>query len=296
LKNISDHKSGFVTLLGKPNAGKSTLLNALLGRKLSIITPKAQTTRHRIFGIETGEGYQIVYSDTPGVIKPKYRLHERMMGAVTSALQDADVLVLLLSMEETHPEEDLLQSAANFPGPVIVVLNKADLRPDAAALEARWQAARAYLKPVQEMAISALHNQGVEELRQEIIRLLPEGPPYYEPDQISDRPERFFVAEIIREKIFLLLKEEIPYSAEVEIVQYDESDTLDKIYATIHVERITQKGIVIGKGGAMLKRIGMEARKDIELFLEKKVYLELYVKVSEDWKNHQGRLRSFGYE
>ncbi len=295
LKIQERHQSGFVTILGKPNAGKSTLLNAILGRKLSIITPKAQTTRHRIFGIDTGPGYQMVFSDTPGLIRPKYRLHQKMMGAVHEAVEDADVLVLLVSMDETFPEEDLLATAKSFQGPCVLVVNKADLATQEQIMT-RTNALIEEIKPAEWIIISALTEQGVSELKTLILKHLPDGPAYYDADQISDRPERFFIGEMIREKIFLLLKEEIPYSCEVEILKYQEGEDLDRIHADIHVERKSQKGILIGKQGTMLKRIGSMARKDIEEFLGKKVFLELYVRVTEDWKDRDGSLRGFGYE
>jgi len=291
-------KSGFVSIIGKPNAGKSTLVNRLIGKKLSIITPKAQTTRHRIFGIDTGKNYQIIYSDTPGLIRPKYQLHQRMMQFVNHASEDADLLILLIAVNETFPEEDLLALAAKIHIPKFLVINKIDavsknqvlLRMGELSQQVNFEEA---------IPISALEGTNVPQLKELIIRHLPQGPQYFEADQISDRPERFFVAEIIREKIFLKLHKEIPYSTEVEIEAFSEATTEDpitRIAATIHVERQSQKGILIGKQGSMLKQIGTDARKDIETLVGHKVFLQLYVKVSDNWKDSNSYLRDFGYE
>lgn len=293
--NISStHKSGFVSIIGKPNAGKSTLLNRILGRKLSITTAKAQTTRHRIFGIDSGEEYQIVYSDTPGLIRPKYALQQRMMGFVGNALEDADLIVLLIAVDESFPEEDLIQLAEKTEIPKILVLNKVDAV-DEAITFTRMQEISQKVEFVEAIPVSALNGMNVELLKSLILKYLPQGPPFFDKDQISDRPERFFVAEMIREKLFERLKDEIPYSTEVVIEEFTEEEGLSRIHATIHVERKTQKGIVIGKGGKMLKLIGSLARKDIEKFLGQKVYLQLYVKVSSGWKNSDFHLGDFGY-
>ncbi|TAE53225.1 MAG: GTPase Era [Bacteroidetes bacterium] len=288
------HKSGFVTILGKPNAGKSTLLNQLLGQKLSIITPRAQTTRHRIFGIDSGDDYQIIYSDTPGVIRPRYKLHERMMDSVGTALEDADVLVLLLSAYETHDESSLMDMASRFSGPKLLLINKIDIS-QPQEVDMRMHMATSQMTFHENFKVSALKGQGVAEVKAAILSLLPKAPPYFDKEQVSDRPERFFVSEIIREKLFLLLYEELPYSTEVEVVQFEEDEEISRIHATIHVERKSQKGMIIGKGGLMLKQIGTEARRDIEVFLGQKVYLELFVKVSEGWKDNPTYLRGFGY-
>lgn len=290
-------KSGFVSIIGKPNAGKSTLLNRLLGVKLSIITPKAQTTRHRIFGIDHGENHQIVYSDTPGLIRPKYRLHKKMMGYVDEALEDADLIVLLVAVDETFPEEDLLALSAKTHIPKILTLNKVDAVDEAVVFQ-RMQQLAEKVNFVEAIPISALKGKNVDRLKQLILQHLPEGPPYFDPDQISDRPERFFVSEMIREKIFLMLKQEVPYSTEVSIDEFSEAseeDPIARISATIHVERQSQKGILIGKKGSMLKQIGSRARKDIEQFLGCKVFLQLYVKVSDGWKDKNNYLSGFGY-
>lgn len=296
--SFENHKSGFVSIIGKPNAGKSTLLNQLLGRKLSIITPKAQTTRHRIFGIDTGEDHQIVYSDTPGLIRPKYRLHRRMMDFVHQSTEDADLILLLIALDESFPEEDLLRMANKTEAPRFLVLNKMDAVPEEVVFE-RMTSLMEKISFKEAIPISALKGKNVPKLKELVLQHLPPGPPYFLPDQISDRPERFFVGEMIREKIFVLLQQEIPYSVEVEIESFKEAtakDPISRIQATIHVDRKSQKGIIIGKKGAMLKRIGTLARKDIEIFLDSKVFLELYVRVTEGWKNRDSSLNSFGYQ
>ena len=286
-----------MSIIGKPNAGKSTLLNQLLGRKLSITTPKAQTTRHRIFGIDHGEDYQIVYSDTPGLIRPKYRLQEKMMEAIGQSTDDADLMILLIAVDESFPEEDILQFAQAKRIPKILALNKVDAVEEAVVFQ-RMQRLSQQVEFVEALPLSALNGHNVDTLKSLILNYLPEGPPYFSKDQISDRPERFFVAEMIREKIFLLLKEEVPYGTEVEISEFQEAseeDPISRISATIHVERKTQKGILIGKQGRTLKKIGTLARKDMEEFLGTKVFLELYVKVSAGWKDSQRYLKDFGY-
>ncbi len=293
--NSSSHKSGFVSIIGKPNAGKSTLLNQLLGRKLSITTPKAQTTRHRIFGIDSGDGYQIVYSDTPGLIRPKYQLHERMMGFIDHSLEDADLIVLLVAVDETFPEEDLIKLAEKTHIPKILTLNKVDAVPRDKVFTRMGELSQK-VDFTEAIPISALNGTNVPKLKELILQNLPEGPAYFEPDQISDRPERFFIAEMIREKIFLSMRDEIPYATEVEIDTFDETDRIVRIQATIHVDRQSQKGMIIGKGGQTLKKIGTGARIDAEQFLGKKVHLELYVRVTEGWKDSGSQLKNFGYE
>ena len=287
-------KSGFVSIIGKPNAGKSTLMNALIGRKLAITTPKAQTTRHRILGIASGENYQIVFSDTPGVILPQYKLHRMMMGAVHASLEDADLFLLLVDVNEKFPEDLVIKMAQKSEVPVLLVLNKVD-KSDEEKVRQRHAEITAKVKVVGAIGISATKDINLFPLKQMILDLLPEGPPYFDPDEISDRPERFFVSELIREAIFLKLKDEIPYSCEVTILQFEEKDNVTVIDAEIHVERQSQKGIIVGKGGRMVKDIGTDARRSIEAFLEKKVYLELHVRVAEGWKDSNYRLRDFGY-
>lgn len=288
------HKSGFVSIIGKPNAGKSTLLNQLLGRKLSITTPKAQTTRHRIFGIDSSDDYQIVYSDTPGLIRPKYKLQERMVHFIDDSLEDADLIILLIAVNETFPEEDLLNLAEKTKVPKILAINKIDAV-EKDEVFVRMDMLKDKIDFVEAIPISATIGTNVPKLKDLVLKYLPEGPAYFAKDQVSDRPERFFVAEMIREKIFLLLKQELPYSTEVVIEEFTDEPDLTRINATIHVERKTHKGMIIGKGGLMLKKIGTWARKDIELFLGNKVFLQLYVRVTDGWKNNQSRLNDFGY-
>lgn len=287
-------KSGFVNIFGKPNAGKSTLLNALIGEKLAIVSPKVQTTRHRIKGILNTEDYQIIFSDTPGIIEPKYKLHEKMMAAVKSSLEDADVALLLVDIKDNLQEADEIFSALSLKAPAIVVLNKTDIA-DAAAIEKAVQffSEKKYCKKV--LAISALKNEGVGELIDSIVSFLPEGEPFYTGDNLSDLPMKFFVGELIREKIFYLYQEEIPYHTTVLVQQFKEKTTLTKITADIIVQRETQKGIILGQGGSMIKQLGTLARKDIEEFIGRKVFLELFVKVRPKWRDNEIHLREYGY-
>jgi GTP-binding protein Era len=287
-------KSGFVSIIGKPNAGKSTLMNALVGRKLAITTPKAQTTRHRILGIASGDNYQIVFSDTPGVILPQYKLHRVMMGAVHASLEDADLMLLLVDVNEKFPEDLVIKLAQKSQVPVLLVLNKVDLSTEEKVRQ-RHAEITAKVTVAGAIGISAKADINLYPLKQMILDLLPEGPPYFDPDEISDRPERFFVSELIREAVFLRVKDEVPYSCEVGVIQFEEKDNVTVIDAEINVERDSQKGIIVGKGGKMIKDIGTDARKSIEAFLERKVYLELHVRVAENWKDNSLRLRSFGY-
>lgn len=288
------HKSGFVSIIGKPNAGKSTLMNALVGRKLAITTPKAQTTRHRILGIANGPEYQIVFSDTPGVILPQYRLHRAMMNSVRSSLEDADLIILLVDVNEKFPEDLVYKLANKSDVPVLLVLNKVD-KSNEEKVRARHAEITAQVKVDGAIGISAIHGINLLALKDMILERLPEGPPFFDTDDISDRPERFFISEIIREKIFLKMKQEVPYSAEVSIVEFEEKDNVTVIHAEIYVERKTQKGMMVGKGGVTIRDIGKAARPDIESFLDKKVYLELRVRVADNWKDSSFRLRSFGY-
>lgn len=293
------HRAGFVSIIGKPNAGKSTLLNALLDTKLSIISPKAQTTRHRILGFDNGDDYQIVFADTPGIILPKYKLHERMMGFVHSAVKDADVIVFLVAADEKFPEDLLVPIAEKARVPRILALNKTD-KLSAEALDAREQELLAKLPCDTHLRLCALKGEGVTDLRSQILANLPFSPPFYDKEALSDRPERFFITEIVREKLFLTLKDELPYSCEVEVLTFEETvnregKPLAKIHCNIHVERPTQKEILIGEGGRTIKKIGTAARMDMEQFLDSKVFLELFVKVSPDWKSNQLYLKGFGY-
>lgn len=289
-----EHKAGFVGLIGKPNAGKSSLLNALIGEKLAIISPKVSTTRHRIMGIENGDTYQVVYSDTPGIIEPGYKLHEGMMEFVKESLEDSDVLLLIVDCTEPTPDLSLLDKISRSDAWKIVVLNKIDLsnQEEVAKKMELWKEA---FKADDIFPVSALHGFNVRELHNKIVEKLPLHPPFFPKDQISDRMQRFFVAEIIREKIFEIYEKEIPYATEVIITQYQESDTIDRIYAEIWVDRSTQKPIVIGSEGRKIKALGIKSRKDIETFVEKKVFLDLRVKVVEGWRKNENMLKRLGF-
>lgn len=296
------HKAGFVNIVGNPNVGKSTLMNILVGERLSIITAKAQTTRHRIMGIVNTDDMQIVYSDTPGVLRPVSKLHESMLAFSQSALQDADILLYLTDTVETPDKnEQFLQTVIRMSadqGPaaprVIVVLNKMDLV-DQPSLEQKVEEWHQRLPQAEIIPISALHQMGTDILLSKIKELLPESPPYFDKDQLTDKPARFFVTEIIREKILQLYDKEIPYACEVRVEQFKESDKLIDISAVIYCERDSQKGIIIGRQGTMLKRLGVRARKDIEAFFGKQVMLKTFVKVEKDWRNNLRDLNSFGY-
>jgi len=289
------HKAGFVSIIGKPNAGKSTLMNALVGEKLSIITPKAQTTRHRILGMVNEEAYQIVFSDTPGIIKPRYGLQDSMMNFVKGALSDADLILFMTDINEQHDESDVLEKIINTTIPIIVLINKIDGATQEQVEEktAYWQE---LLKPKHIYAISALHKYNLDGIMETVLEFLPEHPPYYDKEDLTDKTQRFFVSEIIREKIFNNYQKEIPYSTEVVITAFKEEEKMVRISAEIIVERDSQKNILIGKGGSMLKKVGTEARKDIEKFLDQKVFLETFVKVLPDWRSKKNYLKSFGYE
>ena len=290
------HRSGFVNIIGNPNVGKSTLMNQLVGEKLSIITSKAQTTRHRIMGIVNGEDFQIVYSDTPGILKPNYKLQEKMMKFVRGAITDADVLLYVTdTVEDSDRSAEIIEKVRLSGIPTIVVINKVDLTtPDKlVALVEKWQA----LLPDAIIApCSAKENFNVEGVFNLILERLPEGEPFYPKDTLTDKTLRFFDSEIIREKILLNYDKEIPYSCEIAIESYKEEPTIDRISATIYVARNSQKGIIIGHKGEKLKKVGQAARHDLEAFLQKKVFLELYVKVQEDWRNNDSQLKRFGYE
>lgn len=290
------HKAGFVNIVGNPNVGKSTLMNTLVGERISIITSKAQTTRHRIMGIVNGEDYQIVYSDTPGVLAPNYKLQESMLNFSNSALLDADILLYVTDTVETVDKNaSFIQKVQNVDIPVIVIVNKIDLS-DQSRLEAQVEMLGKLLPKAEIIPISALRKFNVSYVLKRISELLPESPPYFDKDALTDKPARFFVTEIIREKILLYYQKEIPYSSEVVVEKYEDTDALVRINAVIYVERDTQKGIVIGHGGQALKKVGMEARKDIEAFLGKKVFLEMFVKVEKDWRNKDNKLKAFGYQ
>lgn len=291
-----NHRSGFVNIVGNPNVGKSTLMNKLVGEKLSIITAKSQTTRHRIIGIVNKPEYQIVYSDTPGVLRPNYKLQQQMLSFSLSALEDADVLLYVTDVIETIDKNDeFLEKVSKLNIPVILLINKIDetTQENLVKLVERWEQ---ILPKAEVYPLSALNNFGVDMLQKRVLELLPQSPPYFEKDALTDKPARFFVNEIIREKALEIYQKEVPYSIEVMVEEFkDEADIL-RIRAIIMVERDTQKGIVIGHKGESLKRLGTMARKDIELFFEKKVFLQLYVKVEKDWRNRDNLLKSFGYK
>ncbi len=290
------HKAGFVNIVGNPNVGKSTLMNYLVGERLSIITSKAQTTRHRITGIVNTDDYQIVFSDTPGVLKPKYKLQESMLEFSKSALTDADVLLYVTDVvEDPTKNADFIAKVAKEKFPILLVINKIDLLKNNADLEAiitRW---KDLLPTAEVFPTSAMLRFNVESIMKRIVELLPPSPPFFGKDALTDKPARFFVTEIIREKILLNYDKEVPYSTEVIVEKFDETDDSIHIMAVIYVERDSQKGILIGKAGSMLKRTGTDARKDIEKFFDKRVFLELYVKVEKDWRNRENKLRTFGY-
>lgn len=294
--NTTEHKAGFVNIVGNPNVGKSTLMNDLVGERVSIITSKAQTTRHRITGIVNTPDYQIVFSDTPGVLKPKYKLQESMLEFSEGALTDADILLYVTDViEDPTKNADFLARVAKETVPVLLVINKIDLLKGQDELEAivnRW---KELLPAAEVFPTSAKEHFNVANLMARIVELLPPSPPYFGKDALTDKPARFFVTEIIREKILLNYDKEVPYSAEVIVEKFDEKEGAIHIMAVIYVERDSQKGILIGKGGSMLKRVGTEARKDIEKFFGKKVYLELFVKVEPNWRNRENKLKAFGY-
>jgi len=290
------HKSGFVAIVGKPNAGKSTLMNAMLGYDLTMVNPKAQTTRHRIKGILNSDDYQIVFSDTPGMIKPVYKLHEKMMGAVQEAFTDADVVLYITEIADLNLDEATLEKLKKTEVPLFVVLNKVDIS-DQEAIDkavAHW---KEVLNPKEIFPVSALRNFYLDVLLKNILEFLPEGEPYFDKDDsMSDRDMRFFVEEIVRERILAFYQKEIPYSVEVKVMQYKESEDIDRIYVTLFVTRESQKIILLGKGGAAIKKLGTESRKKIEAIVDKKVFLELTVKVEENWRDDEKQLKRFGYE
>lgn len=291
-----NHRAGFVNIVGNPNVGKSTLMNDLVGERISIITSKAQTTRHRIMGIVNTPDYQIVYSDTPGVLKPKYKLQESMLEFSEGALTDADILLYVTDVvEDPEKNKDYLDRVAKETIPVILVINKVDLLKDNTELEALVEAWKKRLPNAEIFPVSAKEHFNVDNLKARILELLPPSPPFFGKDALTDKPMRFFVTEIIREKLLLNYDKEIPYSAEVLVEKFDEKEKSIHIMAVIYVERDSQKGILIGRGGEKIKKVGIEARQDIERFFDKKVYLELFVKVEKDWRNRESKLRQFGY-
>ena len=286
-------KVGFVNIFGRPNAGKSTLLNALMGEKLAIVSPKVQTTRHRIKGILSEKDYQVIFSDTPGIIEPKYKLHEKMMQAVKGSLEDADVALLLIDINDDWQLNDEIFTALKLNVPAIVLLNKVDKSRKNVDEAIEFFKARPYCKNV--ISISALQRLGLKELMESILQFLPEGEPFFDEDDVTDLPTRFFVGELIREKIYENTDEEIPYHSTVLVHEFKEKTTLIKISANIIVNRETQKGIILGERGSKIKKIGTEARKEIEKFLGQKVFLELFVKVRPKWRENETHLREYGY-
>ena len=289
------HKAGFVNIIGNPNVGKSTLINALLEEKLSIITAKAQTTRHRILGMYNTTNVQAIFSDTPGIIKPQYTLQERMMDAANSAFDDADVMVFVVSTDETdNQDENTLQRVQKHKGQLLLVINKIDLT-DQNTLEKQVTQWQTMFPKAEIWPISALENFKIIELRDRIISLLPEHPPYFPKDQLTDKPERFFVNEAVREQILLYYQQEIPYAVEVVTEQFHEDENIIRIRSLILVERDSQKGIIVGRKGAAIKSVGMSARKNLEAFFSKKIHLELFVKVAKNWRTNERQLQRFGY-
>ncbi|MBI1768553.1 MAG: GTPase Era [Bacteroidetes bacterium] len=288
-----NHKAGFVSIIGKPNVGKSSLMNKLVGENLSIITAKAQTTRHRIMGILNGEDFQIVYSDTPGLLEPKYELHQAMMDYVKVSLDDADVILLIVELEEKF-DEKLLAKFQKIQTPIILLINKIDLA-KGSQVNDKVEYWKNLIKASEIIPVSAKTGESLDQVLTTIKKYLPEHPGFYPKDDLTDKSERFFASEIIREKIFMNYEQEIPYSTEVGIESFKEEEAIIRIRATIFVERDSQKGIVIGKGGSSLKKVGTDARKDLEKFFGKKIFLETHVKVSDNWRKQKLRLKQFGY-
>jgi len=291
---INKHKAGFVTIAGKPNVGKSTLMNQLVGEKLSIITSKAQTTRHRILGIISGDDFQVVYSDTPGILNPKYELHKSMMKFVSQSVDDADLILFVTDLYEKFNEEPQFHMLSKGNVPVIMVINKIDLAKEG-QIEQTKEYWKKLIQPQKIIEVSALNGVNIDLLFQEIINFLPEHPAYYPKEEMTNKPERFFVAEIIREKIFQNYKKEIPYSCEVNIEEFKEDENIIRIRAIIYVERKSQRGILLGHKGERMKKVGIASRMDIENFFGKKVFLEQYIKVEPDWRKNPNKLNRFGY-
>tara|TARA_A100001015_G_scaffold310183_1_gene411066 strand:- start:3956 stop:4831 length:876 start_codon:yes stop_codon:yes gene_type:complete len=289
------HKSGFVNIIGSPNVGKSTLMNQLVGEKLSIITSKMQTTRHRIMGMVNDKDYQIVFSDTPGIIDPAYRLHENMMKFVSEALKDADVILMVTDIyEDPEKMQDRLDQINQLNVPTLLILNKMDLS-NQKSVEIMVDLWKSKLPKSQILPISALHNMSIQFILPKILEWLPENPPYFDKDQLTNKNMRFFVSEIVREKILMIYQKEVPYSCEVTVEEYKEDDKIVRIRANIMVSRTSQKSIVIGHQGKKIKKLGIESRIDLESFIGKKVHLELFVKVDKDWRDKEGKLKKYGY-
>lgn len=288
------HKAGFVSIIGKPNVGKSTLMNQLVGERLSIITSKAQTTRHRIMGILSGENFQIIYSDTPGILKPEYKLHNSMMKFVHNSLEDADVILFMTDIYEKF-DESLAEPLKKITAPIIFILNKID-QAKGTQVDDKITYWKEHVQAGHYLAVSALEGIGINEIFEGIIDLMPEHPAYFPKDELTDKPEKFFVEEIIREKIFLNYKKEVPYSTEVVATEFKEDEKIIRIRAEIYVERKSQKGIIIGKGGEALKKVGIQARADLEKFFNKQIHLETFVKIAENWRKKDLSLKNFGYK
>jgi len=288
------HKAGYITILGYPNVGKSTLMNALIGEKLSGITPKAQTTRHRILGIVNGDNYQMVFSDTPGILTPKYKLHQAMVSAISSSLSDADIILLVTEPGQKFTHEEILRRVIETKLPVIVLINKIDTI-DQAKLEKEVEQWATLLPNAEILPVSALHQSNLDLLKTHLIKLLPEHPSFYDKDELTDRNERFFVSEIIREKILMNYSQEVPYSVEVAIDSFKEEESLIRIRAIIYIARESQKAIILGHQGKAIKKLGTDARKAIEEFLRRHIFLELHVKVSKNWREDELQLKRFGY-
>ena len=295
---MKEHRAGFISIVGKPNVGKSTLMNQLVGERLSIITSKAQTTRHRIMGIVNGEtpafDFQLVYSDTPGIIKPNYELHNAMMEFVHGSIEDGDVILFITDIYEKYDEEDAIEKIRKTDSPIILVINKIDLasEEDISEKRAYWQS---ILNPREILTISALNGSGVEELINCVLNYLPVHPPYFPKDELTDKPERFFAAEMVREKIFLNYKKEIPYSCEVVITSFKEAEDIIRISSEIYVERASQRAILLGHKGERIKKVGIEARLEMEKFFLKKIFLEIHIKVEPDWRQQKAKIKNFGY-
>lgn len=291
------HKAGFVNIIGSPNVGKSTLMNRLVGERLSIITSKKQTTRHRIMGIVNDENYQVVFSDTPGVLDPSYKLHENMMTFVNTAITDADIILLVTDIfEKQTAHKETLEKIQKHSAPVLVLVNKIDLNKDEDRLLKTIENWKELIPRAEILPISALHGFSTDFIFPKLVELLPESPPFFPKDELTDKPMRFFVSEIIREKIFENYTKEVPYSTQVEVEYYKEKPNIVDIRAIIYVSRSSQKPIIIGQQGAKIKKVGTEARKDLEQFIGSKVFLDLYVKVDKDWRDKETELRKFGYQ
>jgi GTPase len=288
------HKAGYITILGYPNAGKSTLMNALVGEKLSGITPKAQTTRHRILGILNGDNYQMVFSDTPGILTPKYKLQQAMLSAISSSLSDADIILLVTEPGQKFTHEEILRRIINTKQPVLVLVNKIDTI-NQEKLEKEVEYWAGLLPTAEILPVSALHDYNLDMLKTRLLKLLPKHPPYYDKDELTDRNERFFVSEIIREKILMNYSQEVPYSVEIVIDEFREEESLVRIRAVIYISRESQKAIILGHQGKAIKKLGTDARKSIEEFLGRHIFLELHVKVSKDWREDELQLKRFGY-